>query len=855
MKNKTISGNQGTLSRRTFIRRTAAGSVIVAFGPFNALIPDEKQQAGKWSSGSKDFRVHMIGHAHIDPVWLWPWPEGISVVYSTFRSALDRMKETPDFTFTASSAQFYKWIAENDPSMLEEIRKRVDEGRWNIVGGWWVEPDVNIPCGESLVRQGLYGQITFQRLLGHRATVATNPDSFGHTGTLPQIIKGQGMDNYIFMRPGIKEKTIPSDLFWWEGSDGTRVLAYRIPISYNDSGTVRKRIEDVIAQFKNQPFKNFMVYYGAGDHGGGATKENIRSIEELKAEKSAPVIFYSTTDRYFKEIRAEKNLNLPVVKDDLQHHAVGCYTAESEIKKGNRQSEAALVVAEKIASIGSAAWDSNYPKDEFTGAWERILFLQFHDSLAGTSVPEHSQHAREGFGYALDIAHQATYMSLQKLESQVPSEDPASQYLLIFNPHGWELSGNIEYDFNWNLRNPSRVEDEKGNPLYHQWIPGSTETGSRNRLAVNLNLPAFGYRQIRLLQGETIPIKDSVSSEERKLENEFLKITFSDTGTLSIYDKENRKEIFSGVEGGCKAIVINDPSDTWSHDIKTFSDESGAFGNATFKILENGPLRAALRVITTYGNSSLSIDWHLCSGSRKIEAKVNLDWHEHLKMLKFSFPTDVESPVATYETPYGNIERVTNGDEEPGQRWIDLSGKHNGGIYGLTVINDAKYGYNVPGNDLRISVVRSAVYAHHQPRVLNLEAEHIWMDQGIQSFRMLLVPHSGTWKKSNIARIAEEFIAPPLVIYQGIHDGVMPKAGSFISVDADNIIVSSVKLAENGDDLILRCIETSGLESEATLDLRFGGQKWKGNFRPYEIKTLRMNKNAGQIREVNLLEE
>ena len=185
----------------------------------------------------------------------------------------------------------------------------MDEGRWNIVGGWWIEPDVNIPSGEALVRQGLYGQLTFQRLLGHRAKVACNPDSFGHTGTLPQIIRGQGMENYIFMRPGIREKTLPADLFWWEGPDGSRVLTYRIPISYNDTGSVRKRINDTLAQFRDQPVKKFMAYYGAGDHGGGATKENIRSINELKTEKGAPAIFYSTTDRYFKEIREEKNIN------------------------------------------------------------------------------------------------------------------------------------------------------------------------------------------------------------------------------------------------------------------------------------------------------------------------------------------------------------------------------------------------------------------------------------------------------------------------------------------------------------------------------------------------------------------
>ena len=855
MKKGDVTGSGRTFSRRKFLNKAATGSAFIVLSPLTTIAPENWQQEAKWPSGTAKFRVHMIGHAHIDPVWLWPWPEGISVVYSTFRSALDRMNETPDFTFTASSAQFYQWIADNEPAMLQEIRKRVDEGRWNIVGGWWVEPDVNIPCGEALVRQGLYGQMTFQRLLGRRARVATNPDSFGHTGTLPQIIKGQGMENYIFMRPGIMEKTLPADLFWWEGTDGTRVLTYRIPISYNDSGSVRKRVEDVLAQFKDQPMKSYMAYYGAGDHGGGATRENIHSIEELKAEKGAPAVFYSTADSYFEEIRKEQSLNLPVVRADLQHHAVGCYTAESEIKKGNRHSESALITAEKISAIGSAVWGSNYPKQEFTTAWQRVLFLQFHDSLAGTSVPEHSQHAKEGYGYALDTAHQATYLTVQRLESQVPSENPDSQYLLVFNPHAWEVTGNVEYDFGWNLRNPSRVEDEKGNSLPHQWVAGSTEAGNRNRLVVSLTVPPFGYRQIRISAGETPSVFAPAKAGERELENEYLRISFSDSGTLRIYDKEYNKEIFSDGETGCKAVIINDPSDTWSHNIRTYSDESGAFGNAVFKILEKGPLRAVIRVITSYGDSSLTTDWLLTSGSRRVEAKVTLDWHEHLKMLKFSFPVDVGSPVATYETPYGTIERDTNGDEDPGQRWIDLSGKYSGSVYGLSVINDAKYGYSVHGNDLRISVARSAVYAHHDPRVLDMKAEHIWMDQGIQTFRMMLVPHRDTWQKFNIVRAAEEFMSPPVLIYQGIHGGTLPKSASFLAVDAQNIIVSSVKVAENNDDLIFRCVETSGLSSEATLDLRFTNRRWKGSFRPYEIKTLRMNRKSGEIRVVNLLEE
>lgn len=844
------------ISRRTFINRAGAGSALLAMGPVTNLFATDLQQVVPWQTDAPKYKFHMIGHGHIDPVWLWPMSEGISIVYSTFRSNLDRMNETPDFKFTSSSAQFYQWIADNDPQMMAQIRKRVDEGRWSVVGGWWVEPDVNIPSGEAMVRQGLYGQLTLQRLLGKRATVGFNPDSFGHTSTLPQILKLQGMDNYAFMRPGPHEKTLPADLFWWEGVDGTRVLTFRISMSYGDSGPVRNRVTQTMAKMKDQPMKSFLAYFGAGDHGGGATKENIRSIIEIQGQKDAPTLVFSTHEDYFKEMRADKKMELPVVKDDLQHHARGCYTAESAIKKGNRQSEAALVAAEKITAIGSLAWGARYPKSEFTAAWHRVLFLQFHDSLAGSSLYDHSPTAAEGYGYAMDIAHQATYMTLQRLESQVPTEDPDSQYIIAFNPHAWEVRQNIEYDLNWGpMHKTSRVDDELGNQLAHQWTLGSAQTGTRRKLIVNTVIPPMGYRQLRLWDGGDFNHKNSAVAKDNILENELVTVRFSSDGSFGIFDKESGSEMLAGGDRGCKAVVVNDTSDTWSHDITTFADEIGAFGNATIKILENGPLRATIRVISFYNLSVLTIDWTLYAGSRNLEAKVTLDWHEHLKMVKFSFPVNVESPVATYETPYGHIVRATNGEEEPGQRWLDVSGTRGGSPFGITVLNDAKYGYSVSGNDLRISVARSAVFAHHNPKVLDMKAEYIWMDQGIQTFRMLLVPHRESWQKSHIVKIAEEFMTPSPIIYQGIHGGKLPKSGSFLNVDAPNVIVTSIKQSENGEDTIVRCVESFGVQTTATVDLRFARQKWTGNFRPSEIKTLRISKNSGTIKEVNLLEE
>ena len=843
------------ITRRKFIKQTVA---TVALTPFTSLLANVPPPVLAWPDDASQYQFYMIGHGHIDPVWLWPWQEGISITHSTFRSALDRMNETPDVVFTSSSAQFYQWVADNDPQMLEEIRKRIKEGRWNVVGGWWVEPDVNLPSGEAMVRQGLYGQLTLQRLLGTRAKVAFNPDSFGHSQTLPQIISQQGMDNYVFMRPMPNEKTLPADLFWWEGADGTRVLAFRIQQMYNgDQEIIKTRIEHILGEKDKQPMKSYMVFYGMGDHGGGPTKATIQFIDTLKKEKGAPKIIYSTVDQYFNDMREDKNLNLPVVKDDLQIHAVGCYTAESTIKKGNRQSEAALVKAEKVAAIGSFAWGANYPKNELTNAWKRVLFLQFHDSLAGSSLAAHSQAAREGYGFAIDTANQALYLAAQKLEWQIPSEDPASSYMVAFNPHAWAVDEFIEYEMGFNngpsKKTATRVEDEQGRSLPHQWVFGGSETSSRGILAVRATIPPMGYRQLRLRFGDAAVIERPVTVNGNRMENEFLNVNFSADGAVSIVDKESGKAVFAG-DNGCRAVIMDDPSDTWSHAIVSYTNETGAFGNASFSIVEKGPMRAMIRVRSSYNQSTLCIDWILYAGSRQLDARVTLDWHEQRKILKFSFPVNLESPVGAFETAYGHIVRQTNGHEIPAQRWIDVSGKSGENDYGLTVMNDAKYGYDIHGNNMHISVARSPVYAHHDPIVIDNNREYIWMDQGIQTFRLRLIPHKGDWKDANIPRIADEFLTPSTIVYQGIHGGAMPKSDSYMEVDAPNIIISSLKHSEDGDDLIIRCVETLGRPATATVDLRIFNQKWTGSFRPCEIKTLRVNRNSKEIKEVTLLE-
>ena len=817
------------------------------------------QSGNSWPPQAGQYRFHMIGNAHIDAPWLWPWSEAMSIALSTFRSALDRMNEFPDFTFTASSAQFYEWVAETDPGMLQEIRKRVEEGRWAVVGGWWVEPDVNIPNGESLARQGLYSQRLFQQLFGRIAQMGYNPDSFGHPGTLPQILKLQGLHAYVFMRPQAHEKKLPADLFWWEGADGTRVLTYRISFSYGIDEHMQDEVRHFITDLR-EPTKDLMIFYGAGDHGGGPAKENIQAILDMQKTPGAPTLVFSTPNRYFDEV--SKLSDLPVVTDDLQHHSVGCYTAMSEVKKNNRSAEAALATGEKLAALSSVVAGFDYPKADFTAAWKRVLFIQFHDSMAGTALPEHYDVAREEHGRALDIADQAMNHAAEKIAWQVPTQDPNSEYLVVFNPHAWDTKLNVEYDVGWGFEYKkgaqvsSVLEDENGKSIAHQWIQATTVVDDRMRALFQAPVPAFGYRQFRLRSAQPAAQPASaVRATEHELENEHLRVTFGEDGSLSIFDKDAGAQVFRAGAGGARAIVLDDPSDTWSHDVRAYTKEIGAFRNARFRVLENGPLRAVVRVRTGYGSSSLETDWLLYSGAHTLEARVALDWHEHLKMLKFSFPVDVQEPRPTYEIAYGFKERKAEGDEDPGQRWIDLSGRRAGGEYGLAVINDAKYGYSVQGSDMRISIVRGAVYAQHRPRKLEPNGEYIWQDQGKQTFRMLLAPHSGAWQDAGIVRMAEEFTAPIPIIYQGIHPGSRPLSASFLSVDAPNVVVSTVKKAEDGDDLIVRCYETAGRPATATLDLGLAGRRWTGNFRPLEIKTLRVPIAGGEIREVNLLEQ
>jgi alpha-mannosidase len=822
--------------------------------------------------------LHMIGNAHLDPVWLWRWQEGFQAAKATFRSALDRMAESPDFVFTSSSAAIYEWVEHNEPRMFAEIRARVAEGRWRIVGGWWIQPDCNIPGGESFVRQGLYGQRYFREKFGVKTTVGYNVDSFGHHAMLPQILKGSGLDCYVFMRPEPAEKGLPGRLFWWESDDGSRVLAFRVPYEYCTWGSdLEKYVRRCIAELK-PPFDELMCFYGVGNHGGGPTRENLESIRRMQADPAFPALLFSTPEQFFEQVLA-KNLPFPTVHDELQHHASGCYAAHSGVKRWNRKAEQLLLTAEKFSAIAAHATGQPYP--DLGRAWKDVLFNQFHDILAGTSIEEAYEDARDLHGEAMAIAGRGLNDAIQSLawNIDIPYEE-GMQPIVIFNPHSWPGRVPVEVELS-GLKETDRLLDDDGNPVAMQLIrPSAVVGGGRRRVCFLADLPALGWRVYRVVPGAAANGTESraenqepggstdrflaldsrlpMQATDTTLENEYLRLAIDPaTGCIaSLFDKRRSVEVFLG--DAARPVVAEDTSDTWSHGVYHFQSMLGAFAARSVRLVEHGPVRASIRVESEYGASLLEQVFTLYHDLDRVDVRVTVDWREHFKLLKLAFPANLRLFRATYEIPYGTIERPADGAEEPGQSWVDLSGLARGSDvpYGVGLLNDGKYSFYVLGRALSMTVLRSPIYAHHHPTLPQPGESYSFIDQGIQRFSYAIVPHAGGWEAAGMARRAAELNQPPVALVETCHPGALPQRESYVVVDQENIVVSALKQAEDGDDIVMRCYEAHKVATQAAIVLPRWGRIIEAAFRPCEIKTFRIPRDGAlPIVETNLLEE
>jgi alpha-mannosidase len=819
----------------------------------------------------------MIGNAHLDPVWLWPWQEGYQEARATFWSAIHRMEEYADFIFTCDQVVLLSWVEEQDPELFEQIRRRVAEGRWVNVGGWWVEPDCNMPMGESFVRQGLYGQRFLQSRFRMPATVGMNVDPFGHNAMLPQILRGQGMDSYCFLRPGPHESDFPKTLFWWEAPDGSRVLGYRIPNEYGShGGSVDGQADKSLGQF-DKTIGDLMVFYGVGNHGGGPTKANIDSIHRYDRMGSFGRMTMSSPRHYFDEVLARGDGfldSLDVLRDDLQHHAPGCYSAHSGIKAWQKRAQYAVLSAERWAAVIAAQAGASYPRGDLERAWKQVLFNQFHDVLPGSAIESAYTDARDQLGEAVSVAKRIIARAHNVIARQVdvPFEE-GTQPVLVFNQHPWPVSTEVTLQFGAQRGGVHVVDDEGRHVVFQKsQSTATTDDASRGTIAFRAEIPAFGYRLYRLRPGPAPREAGRTSARpltatSSVIENDFLRLEIDpNTGWFtSFLDKVNGVDVMAGVDGAAHTQVCDDPTDTWGHRVVSYAWPGDTMKTKRIVVRESGPLRSRVRVEREWGNSSLVEEFVLAHDSAVLRVDVTLDWREKAHLLKLRFPTVIESPRARYEIPFGSMERPVDGAEEPAQSWVDVSGAIQGSAAGLTVVTTNKHAFDVsPGDQpsIGITAVRSPVYSWHDPRLLDPAGIYVFQDQGVQEFSYELVSHAGDWTAAQPTRRAAVLGSPVRAMLESSHDGGLPPRHSFASDGAGSVAITAIKGTEDvvstvlgGADLIVRAAELYGTAATAELELPLVGRTLVLEFGPSQVRTFRVPLDpAGDVVEVDLVE-
>ncbi len=813
------------------------------------------------ASNSGKPELHLIGNAHLDLAWLWRWEEAREEMINTSRTVLQLMEEYPDFVYTCSQAAAYVWVEEAEPELFAKIQEKVKEGRWKIVGGWWVQPDVNIPSGESFIRQALYGKLYFREKFGVDVKTGYNVDSFGHTAQLPQILRHVGIENYVFFRPKPNEKILPATLFQWKAPDGTTVLASRPPFHYNSWAKELDSWLELAVDEIDPEVGEEMLFYGVGDHGGGPTRENIRSILNRRkslAEKVA--ILFSDPETFFANVKNKKHQR-PVVAEELQYHSRGCYTSHSDIKRWNRFLENFLTETEKIASVLAVFKNLDFDTGALEKAWKTLLFHQFHDILAGTSIPSVYVDAEEELTNALMETAQVEDGIIQKYFSALPTQMENEMVVLntLVSPRPRVISTKVHLNGNFAA---VRVKSPSGQSLpvqVHEQIFHPDE-GSFLEISFQDDLPALGYKTY-LIEGVENSAPNFEEREIQSIESDFYKIIFdTKTGWIEqIYDKENDVEVLS--RPGNRLVVIHDPYDTWGHDVNEFREEVGSFELTGPIILEeDGPVFKKVRVDSRFNHSTARQTLFLYKNLRRIDFELTVDWEEQFKMLKLAFPVKLQEYQARFEVPFGAVGRPAYGTEEPLQRWMDVSGyvKTKGKLekrYGVALLNDSKYGGDIKLTEMRLTILRSPIFAKHSHGIPEDLTGLEFLDQGEQTVRYALLPHASAWNRAHLAREAEAFENRPKTYWRKA--GFEPQEESFLEVRPENVILSAFKRRERGEGWILRLYESEGRSETATIYFPSLRKELRVPFRPFEIKTflLQKNQNAVKIYEANGLEE
>lgn len=841
---------------------------------FDASLRNAQSKLQSLNPWIKQFTVRAIGNSHIDMAWLWPWTETVEVVRNTFQSVLDLMREYPDLKFTMSSARTYEWMQEKYPDLFRQIQERVKEGRWEVIGGMWVEPDLNMPAGESLVRQILVGKRYFQKNFGADIKIGWNPDSFGYNWQLPQIYKKSGIDYFVTSKLlwATDYTKFPYRLFWWQAPDGSRLLTY-FPHEYANQFEPDQITKDLSFYAPSiygptlSDHPEMLYLYGIGDHGGGPTRTMLDTADRLRSPDTVfPKIEFSTAKDFFSDLQTElPKLNIPTWNDELyfEYHR-GVYTTQAETKHRIRRDEQLTLDAEKYASLASL-FALPYPQDDLQLAWKNLLFDHFHDVMPGSGIAVNYLDAKRNLEDVARVDTSVIHNSLQELSAHIDTRGRGLP-VVVFNSLAWPRNDVVEIEAQ--LPTPAKqidVVDSAGKPVESQLLSMDSAT-NRARLLIIANVPSLGYETYSVRgASRSAPDRVSIQASGDSLENEFVRLKLDrQTGCItSLFDKRSQTEALAPAEtdsGGPKNSIcgnllqafVDKPKrwDAWNID-DDFEKQHWDIDRADqVTLIEKGPLRAILRVKKHFQNSTFVQDITIYAGVPRIDVKTQVEWHEKHILLKATFPLSAHSDKATFEIPYGSIERPTTRNtpaekakfEVPAQSWADISdAKH-----GFSLLNDCKYGYDAKGNVLRLSLLRSPEWP--DPHA----------DEGHHEFTYSLYPHGGSWRDALTVRQAYELNYKLTSRQVESHQGALPPRHSFLQIEGDNVVLTALKKAENDDALVLRFYEWAGKEGDIKVSLPLGAQSASEtnlmekpsediaihnsslsvHTRPYEIKTV-----------------
>ncbi|MGG3282712.1 alpha-mannosidase [Paenibacillus solani] len=819
-------------------------------------IEQELKQTVTAIGGHAEGTEHMVGQSHIDIAWLWPVRETVRKTSRTFSSMDALMNEYPDFKYAQSQPLLYQFLKDHDPELYERVKSRIKEGRWELVGGMWVEPDLNIPSGESLMRQMLYGQRFYLEEFGLTSHIEWLPDTFGYCASLPQILKHGGIRYFMTTKLGWNDTNVfPYDLFHWVGIDGTPMLSY-LNHGVNEN-TLPKDVHDHWQSYRQRAVHpEQMLLYGHGDGGGGVTREMLEYIDRSELMVGQPASKYSTAADFFSGIEDAKQ-KLPKWRGDLylELHR-GTYTTHARNKRHNRKAEILYREAELWNSLAFPSMDNEKKLgivSQLQDGWKLILLNQFHDIIPGSAITESYITSEKEYTEVFRNGNHCLDDGLQVLADQADTEGEGIPYV-IFNGLGWGRDAVISIEAEQGL---APYDSEGSLQQYDIQTAASEEAPHRISVLVR-SIPAFGYKTIWLkpLARNERAVRDSAVVFKDSWETEFYKISFNDRGEIvSLWDKEAHREVIKPGEAGNRFHFFHDRPTLWdAWDIDTRYEEQAA-GEAELiekKLLLAGEVQDVLRFRWRLHNSEITQDMILYHDNRRIDFKTHVSWNESHKLLKVGFPVGVVTDKATYEIPFGTIERPTHRNtsweqaqyEVCGHRFADVS-EHG---YGVSLLNDCKYGYDIQDSTIRLSLLRA-------PKWPDITA-----DLGEHEFTYSLYPHLGDWRSAAIVRKAAELNHELPYVRTSPKKGSLPSVHSVIPFESQHVILDTVKPAEDGSGYILRMYESAGGRDEATLSWPYSCERVylsnaleeeleqldtdKGRlslqFLPYEIKTIKL---------------